>query len=139
VPGANQNPERGLIDTSVTIALESIDLSRLPTISAISSLTLAELSSGPHAASDARERASRQENLQQIESTIEALPFDSACARAYGHVYAAVVSTGREARGPRTVDLMIAATALAHRLPLYTLNAADLHGLEGLVEVIDLG
>jgi predicted nucleic acid-binding protein len=128
-----------LIDTSVTIALESIDLARLPAISAISSLTLAELSAGPYASSDDRERASRQENLQQIESTIEALPFDSGCARAYGRIYAAVISTGRKPRGPRTVDLMIAATALAHRIPLYTLNAADLRGLDGLIEIVDLG
>lgn len=128
-----------MIDTSVTIALESIDLARLPTISAISSLTLAELSAGPCASSDDRERASRQENLQQIESTIEALPFDSVCARAYGRIYAAVISTGRKPRGPRTVDLMIAATALAHQIPLYTLNAADLRGLDGLVEIVDLG
>jgi predicted nucleic acid-binding protein len=36
------------------------------------------------------------------------------------------------------VDLMIAATARAHELPLYTLNASDLRGLGDLVEIVDL-
>jgi predicted nucleic acid-binding protein len=34
---------------------------------------------------------------------------------------------------------MIAATALVHEIPLYTLNAKDLHGLEGLIEIVDVG
>jgi predicted nucleic acid-binding protein len=46
---------------------------------------------------------------------------------------------GRKPRGSRAVDLMIAATALAHDLPLFTLNPKDLHGLESLIEIIDLG
>jgi predicted nucleic acid-binding protein len=33
---------------------------------------------------------------------------------------------------------MIAATALAYELPLYTRNAKDLLGLEGLVEIVDV-
>lgn len=139
MPGQKPTPDRGLIDTSVAIALESVDRRRLPTISAISALSLAELSAGPHAAVDADRSARRQEDLQKIESAFESLPFDSACARAYGHIYAAVASTGRKPRGPRVVDLMIAATARAYRLPLYTLNAADLRGLGDLLEIVDLG
>jgi predicted nucleic acid-binding protein len=34
---------------------------------------------------------------------------------------------------------MIAATALAHDLPLYILDPKDLRGLEGSIEVVDLG
>lgn len=139
VPGQTPSPDRGLIDTSVAIAIETVDRRRLPTILAISSLSLAELSAGPHAASDPGLSARRQEDLQKIESTFESLAFDSVCARAYGHVYAAVASVGRKPRGPRVLDLMIAATARAHRLPLYTLNAGDLRGLGDLVEVVDLG
>jgi predicted nucleic acid-binding protein len=127
-----------LIDTSVAVALDSIELSRLPKVTAVSSLTLAELSSGPHAASNAVERSRRQEHLQQIESSIEMLPFEAACVRAYGRVYASVAASGRKPRGPRLLDLMIAATALAHQVPLYTLNPADLRGLEDLIEVVDL-
>jgi hypothetical protein len=33
---------------------------------------------------------------------------------------------------------MIAATAVAYVLPLYTLNALELRGLEDLVEIVDL-
>ncbi len=36
----------------------------------------------------------------------------------------------------RAVDLLIAATAAAAGLPLFTRNAADLAGLEGIVEVV---
>ena len=84
-------------------------------------------------------RARRQHRLQRFEASVEALPFDPACARAYGPIYAAVDATGRKARGARAVDLMIAATALAHDLPLYTLNAKDLRGLEDLIEIVDVG
>jgi predicted nucleic acid-binding protein len=132
-------PETGLIDTSVAVALDTIELSRLPKVSAISTLTLAELSSGPHGTADPVESARRQEHVQQIGSKIESLPFEEACARAYGRIYASVVATGRKPRGPRTVDLMIAATALANQLPLYTLNAVDLRGLDDLIEIVDLG
>jgi predicted nucleic acid-binding protein len=132
------SPERGLLDTSVVIGLEELDLSRLPASSAISSLTLAELASGPHAARDASERARRQERVQQLEAKVETLQFDDTCARAYGRIYAQVVAGGRKPRGPRAVDLMIAATAMAYQLPLFTLNAADLRGLDELVEIVDL-
>jgi predicted nucleic acid-binding protein len=132
------NPERGLLDTSAVIGLEDLDLSQLPAISAISALTLAELASGPHAAVNVSERARRQERVQQVEMKVETLPFEAVCARAYGRVYAEVVTVGRKPRGPHALDLMIAATALAYVLPLYTLNAADLQGLDELIEIVDL-
>ena len=97
---------------------------------------MAELATGPHATDDPEERARRQERLQRVESSFDPLPFDAAAARAYGRVYAAVAGTGRKARGRRTVDLMIAAVALAARLPLYTLNESDFTGLEDLIEVV---
>jgi predicted nucleic acid-binding protein len=121
------------------IGLEDLNLSQLPAISAISALTLAELASGPHAAVNVSERARRQERVQQVETKMETLPFEAACARAYGRVYAEIVTAGRKPRGPRALDLMIAATALAHVLPLYTFNAADLEGLDELIEIVDLG
>jgi hypothetical protein len=128
-----------LIDTSVVIEHERVDVGRLPAEISISTLTLAELTCGPLATPDDLERARRQERLQRFESGVESLPFGAACARAYAHVYAATVVTGRKPRGARAVDLMIAATALAHDLPLYTLNAGDLRGLERLIRVIDVG
>lgn len=127
---------RGLIDTSVVIDLELIDPVRLPLESAISAITMAELSAGPHAASDPAERARRQERLQRAEATFDPLPVDAAAARAYGRIYAAVVAAGRKARGTRTADLLIAATAVAADLPLYTRNPKDFAGLSALVVIV---
>lgn len=53
-------------------------------------------------------------------------------------VYAPVVASGRKARGPRAVDLLIAATAVAHRMAPYTRSADDVRFLDGLVEVVDV-
>ncbi len=136
MPG--QGSDRGLIDTSVAIVLETTDRSRLPTEISISALTLAELSAGPYAASPESNRARRQDHLQRIEAGLECLDFDSACARAYGQIFSATREIGRKARGARAIDLMIAATARAHELRLYTLNASDFVGLDDLVEIVDL-
>jgi predicted nucleic acid-binding protein len=129
-------PERGLIDTSVVIELELIAESRLPRQSTISAVTLAELAAGPHATEDAAERARRQERLQRTETAVECLPVDASVARAYARVYVAVASAGRKAKGRRSFDLLIAATALAHDLPLYTRNPDDFAGLKSLIDVI---
>jgi predicted nucleic acid-binding protein len=129
---------RGLLDTSALIDIQRIDAAALPGKLAISSLTMAELAAGPHATDDLDERARRQERLQRVEASFDPLPFDAPAARAYGRVCAAVAGTGRKARGRRAVDLMIAAVALATQLPLYTLNADDFTGLEGLIEVVPL-
>jgi hypothetical protein len=127
---------RGLVDTSVVIDLDHLDHDALPSELAISALTLAELAAGPHASDDPAERARRQDRLQRAEVVFDPLPFDAGAARAYGRVYAAVAAAGRKARGPRAVDLLIAATALANELPLYTRNADDFRFLDGLVDVI---
>lgn len=129
----------GLLDTSVVIGIDEIDPNLLPAEISLSALTLAELTSGPFAAADDLERARRQNRLQRFETGVETLAFDSRCARAYGGIYIATMSAGRKARGARAVDLMIAATALAHDLPLYTLNAKDLRGLEQQLEIVDVG
>ena len=109
--------DRGLADTSVLIELESIGTAALPEELAISAVSLAELAAGPHATDDRRERARRQDRLQRIQVTFDPIPFDADAARAYGQIYAAVRSAGRKARGRRFADLLIAATALAARLP----------------------
>jgi predicted nucleic acid-binding protein len=133
---AERRHVRGLIDTSVVIDLDVIDADRLPRELAISAITLAELAAGPHAAADPEERARRQDRLQRTEATFEPLPVDADVARAYGRVYAAVAVTGRKARGRRATDLLIAATALAGNLPLYTRNAADFAGLSDLLDIV---
>ena len=129
---------RGLIDTSVVIDLQDIDLNRLPAEVAISAITLAELAAGPHATSDSAERARRQDRLQRAEATFEPLPVDAGVARAYGRVYAAIVASGRKARGRRAVDLLIAATAVSAGLPLYTRNPDDFSALSDLVQIVSI-
>ena len=126
---------RGLLDTSVVIDHDVIDTRVLPAESAIAAVTLAELAAGPHATDDDNERARRQDRLQWAASTWEPLPFDADAARAYGRVFAAVRAAGRKAR-PRLADLLIAATAAAHGLPLYTRNPDDFSGLEHLLTVV---
>jgi predicted nucleic acid-binding protein len=136
---AERRPEtQGLIDTSVLIDLDHLDPGQLPTELAISALTMAELTAGPHATADSAERARRQDRLQRAEATFDPLPFDSAAARAYGRIYAAIAARGRKARGPRAVDLLIAASALAGNLPLYTRNVDDFRGIEHLVDVVGI-
>jgi hypothetical protein len=133
---AERRHVRGLIDTSVVIDLEVIDSERLPRELAVSAITMAELAAGPHATTDSVERARRQDRLQRAEATFEPLPVDAGVARAYGRVYAAAVAAGRKARGRRTIDLFIAATAVAADLPLYTRNPADFAGLSPLLEIV---
>ena len=125
-------PARGLLDTSVVIDLEQISAHQLPAQVAISAITLAELAAGPHAAGDAEERARRQDRLQRTEAAFDPLPFCAESARAYGRVFAAVSSAGRKPRGARAVDLLVAATAVANQLPIYTRNPADFAALDDL-------
>lgn len=127
---------RGILDTSVIIDLEKINRAKLPIDVAVSAITMAELAAGPHATTDVDERARRQDRLQRAEAIFDPLPFDIEAARAYGRIYAAVATTGRKARGARAVDLLIAATACALGLPLFTRNPEDFKELGKLVEII---
>ena len=120
----------------MVIALDQVDTGVLPNALAISAITMAELAAGPHATDDPEERARRQDRLQRAEATFDPLPVDAAVARAYGRVYAAVRTAGRQARGARSLDLLIAATAVASDLPVYTRNPDDFRGIESLVEVV---
>ena len=107
-------------------------------------MSRAELSAGPHevrrndeqaAYDEHAERARRLEILQRAESEFDPVPFDAEAARIFGRVTAAVIAAGRKPRG-RAVDLMIAATAIAEGLPLYTTNPADFAGLDALIRII---
>ncbi len=108
----------------------------LPEELAVSAISVAELAAGPHATQDVGERARRQERLQLVEATFDPLPFDAAAARSYGRIFATVEAGGRKARGRRAVDLLIAATAAAVNLPLYTRNPNDFAGLEDIVTIV---
>lgn len=127
---------RGIIDTSVVIDLERVQPDDLPAEVAVSAVTLAELAAGPHATADPHERARRQDRLQRAEAMFDPVPVDAGVARAYGRVYAAVAAAGRKARGRRALDLLIAATALAAELPLYTRNPEDFREAAAVLEVV---
>jgi tRNA(fMet)-specific endonuclease VapC len=123
---------RGVLDTSTVILLPQIeDAAVLPEEPLITTVTLAELSVGPLVARDDRERAARQAQLQQAEADFVPLPFDAAAARAFARVAASLRSSGRKPAA-RAYDAMIAATAVAHELPVYTANPADFRDIEGL-------
>lgn len=130
-------PSRGLLDTSVVIDHDLIDPSQLPDESAISAVTLAELAAGPHATSDQEERARRQDRLVWAAATWDPLPLDAEAARTYGRVFAAAKASGRSPRA-RFADLLIAATAAANGLPLYTRNPDDFAGLEHILSITRL-
>lgn len=122
---------RGLLDTSAVIDLGDLDASVLPGECLVSAITLAELSAGALVATHARERAARQAHLQQAEADFDPLPFDAGCARAFGRVAASLRRSGRKAQA-RAYDALIAATALANDVPVYTRNPDDFKGVEGL-------
>lgn len=124
-------PNAGVLDTSTVILLERLEEESLPAEPLITAITLAELSVGPLVAGDDAERAARQARLQQAEADFDPLPFDSEAARAFGRVAASLRQGGRKVQA-RAYDAMIAATAIANGLPLYTVNPADFEGIADL-------
>lgn len=139
MPSSTRRPmaesTRGLLDTSVVVDHDLIDPALLPDESAIAAVTLAELAAGPHATEDEEERARRQDRLQWAAATWDPIPFDEGAARAYGRVFAATRGAGRSSRS-RLADLLLAATAIAEGLDLYTRNPKDFAGLESLLRVV---
>jgi predicted nucleic acid-binding protein len=125
------------LDTNTVIMLSRVtDASSLPQEPLITAVTLAELSVGPLVASNDAERAARQAHLQQAEADFDPLPFDAQAARAFGRVAASLRRAGRKVSA-RAYDAMIAATAIANGLPVYTCNPTDFAGIEGL-EVVQV-
>ncbi len=127
----------GILDTSVIIDAAQVDVSELADELVISSITLAELAAGPLATRDVVEQAIRQERLQWAESSFDAVPFDARTAHAYGRVYALIRKTDRKPRG-RIADALIAATALAYKVPLFTRNVDDFKGVDTVVDVVSV-
>ena len=123
---------RGLLDTSTLILLTRLaDATELPDEPSISTVTLAELSVGPLVATTPDEQARRQAHVQQAEADFEPIPFDAEAARAFGRVASSLRTAGRKTTA-RTFDAMIAATAIANELPLFTCNPGDFAGIDGL-------
>lgn len=122
---------RGLIDTNVVIQLRELDPASIPSEPMISAITLAELSAGPLVTDDIQQQARRQAHLQLAESMFDPIPVDAVVARAFGRVSSDLRRSGRKSAS-RTYDTLIAATAIAHDLPLYTANPDDFAGIDGL-------
>jgi predicted nucleic acid-binding protein len=132
VSADDQGRTQGVLDTSTVVLLNRIsDVNALPAQPLITAVTLAELAVGPLLAAAEDERASRQAHLQQAEADFVPLPFDASAARAFGGVAASLRRGGRKTAA-RAYDAMIAATAIANDLPVYTCNPSDFTGIAGL-------
>ena len=121
---------RVLLDTSVliaTVAPESVE-------AAISAASLAELHFGMLVAKDPDERARRAQRLGVVEATFDPLAIDTAVAREWGRLAAAVIARGGQPRR-RAIDLAIAATANVHGVPLLTADSADFAIIDDLVDI----
>jgi len=141
-----ETPRQGMLDTNIMILRSWIDPAELPDEMAISAITLAELSAGPHQVrrndeqdlyDEHAERARRLEVLQRAESEFDPVPFGAEAARAFGRITAAVIASGRKPRR-RIADIMIAATALSEQLPLFTTNPDDFTGIGDLMQIISV-
>jgi predicted nucleic acid-binding protein len=125
---------KAILDTSVLVAT---GVPELEGELAISAASLAELHFGVLVTTNAEVRAERLRRLSMLQRTFDALPIDEQVAVSYGQLAATVASSGRQPRA-RVMDLLIAATARAHGARLYTRNAADLIGLESLVDIVSV-
>ena len=123
---------KAILDTSVLLAT---NVAELEGELAISAASLAELHFGVLVTADAAIRAERLRRLSDLQRNFDALPVDDDVAASYGQLAAAVASSGRQPRS-RVMALLIAATAHAHTARLYTRNAADLVGIEHLVDIV---
>jgi predicted nucleic acid-binding protein len=112
-------PESGLLDTSVFIARETgRPLGELPAHVAVSVVTIGELQLGVLAAEEAPARARRADTLA-LARAADPIPVSEAVIVAW----ARLVFECRRAGIHRTVkltDALIAATAIAHGLPVIT-------------------
>ena len=129
---AADTSEHGLLDTSTFIHSERITRPEevLPAQACLSAVSLAELCLGPLLIDDPEERAKRQQHVQ-LAAELPVLAFDSACAQAFAPIAAHLRAAGGKGRA-RAYDALIAATAIANGLPLYTGNAKDFDGIPGL-------
>ncbi len=109
---------KGLLDTSVFVAREQQRaLGKLPEENAVSVITLGELRLGVLMTDDAGDRARRLATLTDVERGFEVIPIDEQVIREFARL---VAEARRAGRRPTTTDALIAATALAYGLTIYT-------------------
>jgi predicted nucleic acid-binding protein len=129
----------GLLDTGIFIAREvARPLGQLPDRVAISVISLGELELGVLAADDGEVRARRADTLALARKS-DPIPVSESVMTAWAHL----VNDCRRAGLHRTVrltDALIAATAVAHGLPVVTQDAdfdqmANAHHLLRVIKV----
>lgn len=121
-----------VLDTSVLIADRPSPIEGDIGISVVS---IAELQFGVLVATNDESRARRLARLSAILRAFDPLPVDPLVAVSYGQLAAATARAGRKASA-RSLDLMIAATAMAHGARLVTANPDDVRHLVDLVEIV---
>lgn len=128
--------DRALLDTSVVIDYPAAAVAGRTATAAVCTVTLAELAYGLHTP-DPLVSAAREQHYHWIATTFESIPFDGVAARTYGALCAGVRAAGRDPR-PRRFDLLIAAVAVALRLPLITRNVKDFSGINDTLTVVSV-
>lgn len=121
---------RGLLDTSVLVAIESgrpLRTEALSETSAVSVVTRAELRVGIFAAEDIETRDRRLMTFE-LANRIVALPIDEKVSRAWSQMRAYVQASGKKVE---VNDMWIAATAAAHEIPVLTQDR-DFDALSGI-------
>ena len=127
---SEKRPARGLLDTSIFVALEEgrrVRQELLPRQSAISIVTQAELRVGVLLAEDIESRDLRIATFE-ASHRFATLPIDDAVARAWSQMRAYLAASG--ARAPVN-DMWIAATAVASNMPVLTQDG-DFYALNGV-------
>ena len=126
--------DTALYDTSVVIDVEDVDLGvYVDAAVVVSAVTIGELAYGVGAG----DRAARELRLRRVLADYEVAPFGVEEAKLYGVLAELVRIVGRNPR-PRTLDLQIAATAAAARIPLLTMKPDDFIGIAPLVDVVPI-
>ncbi|WP_311556587.1 PIN domain-containing protein [Pseudonocardia charpentierae] len=123
-----------LLDTSVVIDVEEVDRGEYADSAVVvSAVTVGELAYGLGAG----DRTARELRLRRVLTAYEVVPFGVEEAKLYGVLAELVRIAGRSPR-PRRLDLQIAATAAAARIPLLTMNPDDFIGVAPLVDVVPI-
>lgn len=124
---------RVLLDTSVLISPGAVPGGASVSVASVS---FAELAFGVRATADLRQQALREARLDRLRAELgPGVPFDDAAAKAFGTLTALVGAAGRSKPRSRSLDLMIAATALVHDAGVVTRNLDDFADLQSLVPV----
>jgi tRNA(fMet)-specific endonuclease VapC len=97
---------------------------------ALASITASELLSGIERADSLEHRQRRLAFVETVLSIVPVLPFDLQVAREHARLDAQLRALGQQIGAN---DLLIAATALSHDMPVLTENLRDFERVPGLV------